>query len=86
MKTALRQEKFNFNQFYMKNIKSERKKFKSSLPKNFNFPTDSISLKLLKEYGAMFAAQNAVIVPDKVIFRDEAEVSKWQAAVAKSKI
>jgi hypothetical protein len=38
--------------------------------------------RLLREYGAIFAAGNGVEPPDRLIFRDEAEVSKFQQRVS----
>jgi hypothetical protein len=42
---------------------------------------DSVGERLLREYGAVFAAGNGVEPPDRLIFRDEAEVSAFQQRV-----
>ena len=61
------------------------RKFGASLPEKFEFPTNKIGEKLLKEYGAVFVARNGAIPPTKIIFKSETEVSHWQAGVATSK-
>jgi hypothetical protein len=42
----------------------------------------SVGERLLREYGAIFAAGNGVEPPDRLIFRDEAEVSEFQQRVS----
>ncbi len=64
--------------------KAKSKKFSVSLPSDFSFPKDRIGRKLLREYGAMFVAQD-VIVPNTIVFKDEAEVSLFQSKAAISK-
>jgi hypothetical protein len=59
--------------------------FKESLPENFIVPTDQVGEKILKEYGAIFVAGNDLITPNKVVFKDEKEVSTWQKNVNRSK-
>ncbi|HEV7642716.1 MAG TPA: hypothetical protein VGO50_02130 [Pyrinomonadaceae bacterium] len=60
-------------------------KFISHLPAGFNIPSDETGQILLKEYGAVFVAQGGAVAPKTVIFKDEAEVSAWQATVPVSK-
>ncbi len=48
-------------------------------------PADEIGQKMLSEYGAVFVAKGGAVPPDTVIFKDEAEVSAWQAGIAFSK-
>jgi len=43
---------------------------------------DSVGARFLREYGAVFAAGNGVDTPDRLIFRDEAEVSEFQRRVS----
>ncbi len=64
--------------------KSKLRKFTASLPNGFNGPNDTVGQKLLKEYGAVFVARG-VIVPNKVSFRNELEVSKWQSSIESSR-
>ena len=43
---------------------------------------DSVGERLLREYGAVFSAGRGVEPPDKLIFRDEAEVTAFQRRVS----
>lgn len=61
--------------------KREAKGFTANLPVNFTMPSDSVGQKLLREYGSVFVARGGVIPPNKVVFRDEAEVSAFQATL-----
>jgi hypothetical protein len=58
--------------------------FRASLPPNFQMPTDEVGLKLLSEYGSMCVAAGGATAPDKIFFRDEADVSAFQSRLAKS--
>ena len=58
--------------------------FRASLPANFQMPTDEVGLKLLSEYGSMCVAGGGVTAPDKIFFRDEADVSSFQSRLQKS--
>lgn len=58
--------------------KTEPAGFVGHLPDGFVRPTDSVERTLLHEYGSMFVAQG-VTVPRKIVFRDEADVSAFQA-------
>src|SRR4029079_13590872 len=42
---------------------------------------DSVGKLLLREYGAIFVAGNGVEPPDRLIFRDEEEVTSFQSRV-----
>ena len=70
--------------------KEKTEKLKSSgnftinLPEDFNFPGEAVGQRLLKEYGAMFIARS-VHTPNKIVFKTEAEVSKFQSGVTKAK-
>jgi len=57
--------------------------FQGNLPGGFQMPTDAVGQKMLKEYGAMFVAKG-VTPPNKVVFKDESEVSAYQSSVQKS--
>jgi len=52
--------------------------FKENLSKGFDMPTDAVGEKMLREYGAVFVAGNGAVPPDKVVFKNEAEVAAWQ--------
>jgi hypothetical protein len=55
--------------------------FFKSLPKGFRGPDsgDSLSLRVLKEYGALFVARGGVVLPPVVIFPDQNAVAHWQS-------
>ncbi|MBS1795800.1 MAG: hypothetical protein JSS81_18240 [Acidobacteria bacterium] len=57
--------------------------FDGNLPDGFQKPTDSVGQRVFKEYGAMFVARG-VTPPNKVLFKDESEVSAYQSSVQKS--
>lgn len=59
--------------------------FIENLPADFTFPSDAVGRRLLKEYGAVFVAGGGVCAPKTVIFKNEAEVSKFQASLLQSK-
>lgn len=52
--------------------------FYKNLPKHFNLPKDTFGLKILREYGALFVARPAAVVPKSVFFKDDEEVSGFQ--------
>lgn len=56
-------------------------KFLESLPSDFEYPSDDAGELLLREYGAVFVAQNGVVPPKKVFFESEAEVEAFQKSV-----
>jgi hypothetical protein len=53
--------------------------FFRTLPANFVFGDDAAQQRLFREYGAVYAARGGVIAPDKVVFEDESEVSRFQS-------
>jgi hypothetical protein len=57
--------------------------FESNLPAGFQMPTDEVGQKMLKEYGSMFVAKG-VTPPSVVVFKNESEVTAFQAGVQKS--
>lgn len=58
-----------------------RPRFYQHLPEKFELPSDEIGQLLLREYGAMFVARDGAVPPRKVIFRDEADVTRFQGSV-----
>ncbi len=66
-----------------KNIKN--KLFGENLSSRFKIPSDEVGERIMREYGAVFIAGNEAIPPDRVIFRDEAEVFTWQKNIKISK-
>ncbi len=66
-------------------IKIKSNEYIANLPKDFNRPTDAVGQKLLKEYGAVFVARGGAIPPNKIIFKDEKEVSEFQKSVSTAK-
>lgn len=58
--------------------------FMANVPSGFVVPTDDVGKKLLSEYGAFFVARGGVTPPTKIVFKDEAEVSAFQAKLQKS--
>lgn len=57
--------------------------FTVNLPNGFTAPSDDVGRKLLKEYGAVFLARGGATPPTKVVFRDESDVSAFQATLQK---
>ena len=58
--------------------------FRASLPQGFIEPTDAVGQRLLRDYGAAFAARG-VKLPDAVIFKDEKEVTDFQQTAGSAK-
>jgi hypothetical protein len=58
--------------------------FMANVPSGFVEPTDAVGKKLLREYGAFFVARGGATAPTQIVFRDEAEVSAFQAKLQKS--
>lgn len=52
--------------------------FYQNLPKNFSMPASKAEKLLLREYGAVYVARGGVLVPRKIFFKDEADVSSFQ--------
>lgn len=60
---------------------SKPKGFMSNLPAGFRNPTDDAGRLLLREYGAVFVARGGAVPPDTIVFRDQPEVSEFQASL-----
>ncbi len=58
--------------------------FMANLPAGFKQPTDDVQRKILKEYGAVFLARGGATPPDRIVFRDETEVSAFQSSLQTS--
>jgi len=58
--------------------------FSANMPAGFVEPTDDVGKKLLREYGAFFVARGGATPPTKIVFKDDAEVSAFQAKLQKS--
>ena len=58
--------------------------FFKNLPRGFVKPKNDPERLLLKEYGAVYVARGGVTPPSKIVFKDEADVSGFQAGLAKS--
>lgn len=58
--------------------------FTTSLPAGFQNPTDDVGRKLLKEYGSVFIARGGAVPPKVVVFKNDAEVSAFQAGAGSS--
>ena len=59
-------------------------RFNLQLPANFKIPRDFVGRRILIEYGAMFVARSGAVPPNTVIFKNEAEVSVFQAGLSKA--
>jgi hypothetical protein len=57
--------------------------FLGNLPVGFQMPDDEVGKRMLREYGAMFVAKG-VTPPKVVIFKNESEVSAFQAGLQKA--
>jgi len=55
--------------------------FWRNVPANLGVPRDAVERRLLMEYGAVFVARGGVVVPEKIIFNDEAEVAQFQSVI-----
>lgn len=58
--------------------------FNGNLPSGFVQPTDSVSKRLLREYGAVFVARGGTTPPTTIIFKDEGAVSSYQTSLSKA--
>jgi len=58
------------------------------LPTTFRWPDpgDALSLRVLKEYGALFAARGGAVVPPVVIFPDPNAVAQWQSNLSTEQV
>jgi hypothetical protein len=59
--------------------------FIDNLPHRLKIPIDAVGQRILKEYGAIFAAKGGAVPPDKIVFKNEKQVSAFQARLAKAK-
>ncbi len=64
-----------------KNRRNNARLFKLNLPDGFSFPRKSVEKRILREYGALFAARGGAIPPRTVIFKNEVEVAAFQDAL-----
>jgi hypothetical protein len=53
--------------------------FFKNLPADFVLGEDAAQQRLLREYGAVFVARGGVIAPNKVVFKDEEDVTEFQS-------
>lgn len=63
---------------------SERERlggFGANLPPGFKAPNDEIEAMLLREYGAVFVARGAVVIPTTIVFRDQVELAAFKKGV-----
>jgi hypothetical protein len=62
-------------------------KFLASLPPGFTLPDDAdeVGNRVLADYGAVFVARGDAVAPPAVVFADEAEVSRWQSSVKRTR-
>ena len=63
---------------------NQSRRFFKNLPKGFAQPKNEPERLLLKEYGAVYVARGGVTPPNKIVFKDDADVSAYQAGLAKS--
>ncbi len=63
---------------------SAKTRFAANLPDSFEQPTDDVGRKLLREYGSVFIARGGALPPTKVVYLDEADVSRMQSALGKT--
>lgn len=57
-------------------------KFRANLSPEFKMPSGNIGRKLVEEYGALLAAGGGAIPSNRIIFKNELEVSDFQASVS----
>lgn len=57
--------------------------FERNLPADFLLPAagDAMANRLLKDYGAMFAARGLAVPPPKIRFETSAECAHWQSQI-----
>jgi len=58
--------------------------FYKNLPSGFELPRDDAGRLLLREYGAVFLARSGATPPNKVVYRDEADVVAFQNTLKRS--
>jgi hypothetical protein len=59
--------------------------FTDNLPTGLKISSDAVGQRILKEYGAVFVAKGGAIPPNKIIFKNEREVSAFQSKITKTK-
>ena len=66
-----------------KKISPNASLFERSLPDEIYLSDENseVSKRILKDYGAIFVAQNNVVTPPKIIFKNEEECLAWQGQV-----
>jgi hypothetical protein len=69
---------------FRSNSMANSSKFTANLPPDFIQPTDEAGRRLLSEYGAVFVARGSAVPPKTVVFKDDAEVTAFQASVGHS--
>lgn len=60
--------------------------FTANLPSGFSAPKNDVEKKLLTEYGAVFVARGGAKAPEKIVFLDQADVTKFQSSLSTSRI
>lgn len=60
-------------------------RFLQNLPLGFVLGDDIAQFRLFTEYGAVFVARGGAIAPNKVVFKDDAEVSHFQSSLSIAK-
>jgi hypothetical protein len=68
-----------------KTSKAGKQAFIDNLPRGLKIPIDAVGQRILKEYGAILAAKSGAVPPDKIVFKNEKQVSAFQARLAKAK-
>ena len=58
--------------------------FYQNLPKGFALPTNDAESLLLREYGSVYVARGGATPPNRIVFRDEADVTAFQAGLKRS--
>ena len=63
--------------------RSPATQFERNLPADFPLPAagDAVGNRLLKDYGAMFAARGGAVPPPKVRFETSVECAEWQSRI-----
>ena len=70
----------NFYEFLEKDLAAKNIEFVE-----FYDAANAVEKRILEEYGAIFAARGGAIAPDKIIFRNDREVSAFQKRVSIAK-
>jgi hypothetical protein len=62
----------------IKKNKAGKLVFADNLPRGLKIPKDAVGQRILNEYGAIFAAQGGATPPNKIVFKNETQVSTFQ--------